>query len=190
MIKCAEPACPFPARARGLCWPHYRAARKVPSSDPKAAYGKGENDGACMVPGCERPAYVRALCGSHYDWWRKTGQVVESVSAVRVSERIWGKVVRGDPAACWAWIGTVSGGGYGYYNGRIAHRLIYELATGTPLGEGIQVDHECHNEAVRAGFCVAGECAHRRCCNPAHLIARTPQEHADASPNWGVRKCT
>ena len=41
---------------------------------------------------------------------------------------------------------------------------------------------------MRRGACESGRCAHRLCCNPAHIVIRTPQEHADASAAWGDRK--
>lgn len=181
--NCSADGCPFPARARGLCWPHYRALRKQGIAEPKAAYGQGQNLGTCSAPDCDRAAHSRTLCVTHYGWWRKTGQVVRSVRDARV----WAKVATGPPAACWPWTGTIQHG-YGYYSGKVAHRLIYEITAGSPLEPGMQVDHQCHNDAVREGRCAGGECMHRRCCNPDHMIARTPQEHADASPNWGPRK--
>jgi hypothetical protein len=51
-----------------------------------------------------------------------------------------------------------------------------------PKPSGIELDHECHNQAIRDGLCLPGICAHRLCCNPRHLIPRTRAEHVAASP--------
>ena len=60
---------------------------------------------------------------------------------------------------------------------------MWEWANGSPVPPGLEIDHECHNEAVRAGTCQAGRCPHRSCCNPLHLVARTPVEHR-AATQW------
>lgn len=88
-----------------------------------------------------------------------------------MTDRFWAKVdVRG-PDECWPWLGVITRG-YGQvtFNGhsRRAHRVAYELLTGSPPGP--VMDHLCHSAAVRDGGCDGGEgCLHRRCCNPAHL---------------------
>lgn len=67
---------------------------------------------------------------------------------------------RGAPEACWPWAGRLDRDGYGRlsHGGKdlSAHRVAYELATGTSLLPSVVVRHRCDN---------------RRCCNPAHLEA-------------------
>lgn len=62
-----------------------------------------------------------------------------------------------DPAACWAWTGSLNGDGYGKVRvgGRLvlAHRLAYETCVG-PIPAGLVVDHLCNNRA---------------CVRPSHL---------------------
>ena len=75
---------------------------------------------------------------------------------------------RADPdTGCWIWQRFTDKNGYARVsiNGRktLAHRAYYERFNG-PIGEGLEIDHTCNNES---------------CVNPAHLVARTPQGHAD-----------
>lgn len=73
-----------------------------------------------------------------------------------VEERLWSRVDRSEPKACWLWPGAHS---QGY--GRIrtpermaqAHRVAWELTNG-PISEGMVLDHMCHQLL---------------CINPAHL---------------------
>ena len=89
-------------------------------------------------------------------------------------DRILSRVDTTSPDSCWLYQGAVTKYGYaviwdddGKRSG--AHRISFERNV-RPLKEGEVVDHECHNEAVRAGTCAGGwSCVHRRCVNPAHL---------------------
>jgi hypothetical protein len=54
---------------------------------------------------------------------------------------------------CWQWEGRKSEAGYGFYSGRLAHRVMYALTVGD-LIPGLTIDHRCGNPS---------------CVNPAHL---------------------
>lgn len=76
--------------------------------------------------------------------------------------RFWAKVDKsGGPLACWPWLGSLAGYGYGriWHRGRHvpAHRFAYELLVG-PIPEGMEIDH-----VKERG------CTRRNCVNPAHL---------------------
>lgn len=84
------------------------------------------------------------------------------------SDRVWARVSRGAPDACWLWTGPVHLDGYGglKVGGRRgstyrAHRLVYELVHG-PIPDGLYVLHSCDT---------------RLCCNPAHLRVGTAAEN-------------
>lgn len=57
--------------------------------------------------------------------------------------------------SCWVWEGAIDGCGYGVYNHKKAHRLVYELYRG-PIPKGLHIDHLCRN---------------RPCVRPDHLDA-------------------
>lgn len=62
---------------------------------------------------------------------------------------------------CWNWTGAVQTGGYGFFQGKLAHRLAYEWMVG-PIPPGLTIDHLCYN---------------RLCINPAHLEPVTSAEN-------------
>lgn len=74
-------------------------------------------------------------------------------------ERFWARVAKSD--GCWLWAGCRDSGGYGRLRWRgatmLAHRVAYELATGT----------------LDADACVCHTCDNPPCCNPAHLFPGT-----------------
>lgn len=82
-----------------------------------------------------------------------------------IEERFWAKVVKGD--GCWQWVGAKVSGGYGIISmpgGRkvLTHRLSWELANGTPIPAGMQVQHFCDKPS---------------CVRPDHLRIGTHAEN-------------
>lgn len=131
----------------------------------------------CLIDGCERSGKLkRGMCEMHYQRWYFHGDA--SHTRPGAEDRLWRKVEK-QGGGCWLWTGRPNGGGYG----RIAigggshvyvHRFAYELTHG-PIPDGLTVDHECH---TKDESCVGGPtCPHRRCVNPAHLVAVTRGEN-------------
>lgn len=87
------------------------------------------------------------------------------------SESFWSKVQRGDPAACWPWLGCFRKDGYGSLTIRsrhwAAHRRAYHLTRGE----------------IPAGIFVLHSCDCRGCCNPSHLRVGTREENTQDAIN-------
>ena len=75
-----------------------------------------------------------------------------------VDRQFWTYVNKTD--GCWLWTG-ITRFGYGRFDGRVAHRLAYELITGA-IPVGLELDHLCRTPA---------------CVNPAHLEPVTREEN-------------
>jgi len=71
------------------------------------------------------------------------------------------RVVRGD--GCWLWSGTHNQYGYGKFQQRAAHRIIYGYYFGA-VSDDLHLDHMCGN---------------RGCVNPYHLRPVTPKQNAE-----------
>lgn len=85
-------------------------------------------------------------------------------------ERFNALVSERGPGDCWPWLGKRATDGSGrFYVGRFggglaAHRLAYRLRV-APIGEGMRIVRSCFD---------------RGCCNPAHLVQKSPRElHED-----------
>ena len=81
---------------------------------------------------------------------------------MNLSVRFWNKVAQvGNICECWLWLAALSDGGYGKFNGNVAHRVSYELIIGA-IPSGLELDHLCRV---------------RDCVNPYHLEPVTTQEN-------------
>jgi len=80
-------------------------------------------------------------------------------------EDLWRYVAKSAPDQCWPWTRWLDRDGYGAFttDGRThkAHRLAFQLATGTDPGS-LVVCHSCDNPS---------------CCNPAHLFLGTQADN-------------
>ena len=74
-------------------------------------------------------------------------------------------LIKRGPDDCWLWIWAKLPRGYGHFRrdkkDEYAHRAAYELHVG-PIPKGAEIDHTCVNPP---------------CCNPRHLVPRTPKDH-------------
>lgn len=139
---------------------------------------------------CGRPVYVlkRGWCKMHYRRWERHGDPLKRLKGGDGRWRVESLVDRsGGPDACHPWQGKPSRKGYGMVMvagaNKSAHAAVWEFENG-PRPPGMDLDHECHNRAVREGTCRPGKCDHRLCCNLKHLILRTKDEHREATVPW------
>lgn len=157
MGTCEIEGCDRPILCRGRCRRHYRALRR-----------EGR---VCSIAGCDKPFFERGWCKMHHRRWERHGDPLHTELLMTPMDRLAVYVQRGAPDACWPWTGATQANGYGVTTreGRAAraHRVAYEIAKG-PIPEGFEIDHQCHDPQT----CPGGPSdPHRRCCNPAHLIA-------------------
>lgn len=194
--ECSVGGCDQSAVARGWCPGHYSrwsATGDVRPDVPLARQTSYTPGSQCAVEGCGEPRQKREWCSKHYRRWMKHGDPLK-VLVIHGDDwtRIESYIDRtGGPGGCHMWTGPVNGSGYGQsmLNGvlTLTHALMWERENG-PRNPGVELDHECHNQAVRDGTCEPGICPHRLCCNAEHVIPRTKSEHAAATPRRARRR--
>lgn len=92
------------------------------------------------------------------------------------------------PNGCWHWGGHIDAEGYGrigYKGDRSVpiQRAAYDCLK-APIPDGMEIDHRCHTEDKS---CPGGRgCLHRRCGNPEHLEAVTPDENGRRSRSFAA----
>jgi len=185
---CSAAGCERRAIARGWCSKHYQSWKKY--GDPLKSTLR-QADFTCAAAGCDSPAKTTGLCIKHYTRQLRNGDPL-AVQYIRGddSARFESYVDRsGGPDACHPWTGGQCTGGYGQISIKgeleLVHIVAWEFEHG-PKPPGMDIDHECHNRAVRDGLCRPGICIHRLCCNVAHLISRTRREHRDSTEQWDM----
>lgn len=185
--QCSVEGCEKKVLGRGWCGMHYYRWQNY--GDPlllKRQYGRP----ACSIDCCGKPTVGLGLCRKHYKRQRSHGDpLIVTVIQGDDRARFESYVDRsGGPDACHPWTGKLDRGGYAPFGikGRLthAHVVAWEFEHDGPKPPGADIDHECHNRAVRERTCRPGICAHRACCNPAHLVARSRQEHRDSTEQW------
>lgn len=148
--------------------------------------------GTCSICG-KAGRLQRGWCWAHYSRWRRHGDPLVTSRIVGDDRaRFEGHVDRsGGSDACHPWTAAIAPNGYGRVgaDGKTeqAHVFGWELEHG-PVPPGKELDHECHNRALRDGTCQPGVCLHRRCCNNSHLVLRTRKEHLAAAPDHPTAK--
>ena len=94
-----------------------------------------------------------------------------NVEIIPLSTRFWSKVQKGEPEACWVWLGGKAGP-YGMLGGIGVHVIAYTLTFGD----------------VPEGNCVRHSCNNKLCVNPEHLKVGTQRENLLDQVAAGNRK--
>lgn len=132
--------------------------------------------GLCAISGCTLKTMTRGWCSKHYTRWKRHGDPLAYKYDTPIRERFMAKV-DADGDGCWLWRAHGDAAGYGRFKferrDKLAHVVAYMIFVG-PVPDGYQVDHTCHNNSDCPGGVT---CPHRRCVNPQHLEAVTPQEN-------------
>jgi len=89
-----------------------------------------------------------------------------------IADRLAANSKTNKKTGCREWTGNVNNSGYARYSIRCgtsvqkvyAYRTVWELKTGKPIPEGLEIDHKCSNT---------------RCINPAHLQVVTGERNRE-----------
>lgn len=186
---CGVDGCEQPTVARGWCnahWSRWKATGDVRADVPVVQQARYAPGLLCTVEGCGKPRDKREWCGTHYRRWQRHG---DPLTVIVIHGDVWARVESyvdrsGGPDACHLWTGPQNTDGYGQTmvdrKLKVVHVLLWEQENG-PKPPGVELDHECHNQAVRTGSCRKGICSHRLCCNLKHIVPRTKSEHVAAT---------
>ncbi|MFI0934584.1 HNH endonuclease signature motif containing protein [Streptomyces sp. NPDC021019] len=147
----------------------------------------------CSINGCDKRCFCRGWCSMHYSRWQRHGDPLRENVIVQYAGVDFAELVdrSGGDEACHPWSGPTDQQGYGRYRkadqlDERAHREAYRRHHGeVPDGaSGYVLDHRCHDPRTCSG---GPTCQHRRCCNPAHLVAVPNGDNAVKPRNakWG-----
>lgn len=153
---CAIDDCPRSVGLKGAkdyCSIHYHRLLRYgdPLRIPK--FTPTKRPAVCTMEGCEKPCRARRLCSTHHQRWRVRGNANVVLTAWSGHDReaaIRSRVRK--ETQHWYWTGYKDKKGCGWYSGRPAHVLIWEMERG-PVPAGKQLDHLC-----RIHDCVRPEC--------------------------------
>ena len=113
---------------------------------------------------CGDPMSGRVYKGRRFCNLRCYGAVLRTTP----EEKLAKFVQRGEPDACWEWMGGRKSDGYGRFkeSGRtvMAHRAAYVILGGYLIPDGALLRHTCDNPP---------------CCNPAHLVPGTAKDNTN-----------